>query len=212
MVANEKLDAKNFDDPIKTIISDQHMIHFDPSDLTYFNVQIEKNKYEIDDGYVLSNFKDGNLYQVGKTSQSTVRRSQKQSNLFFQGFFLLSSESKIFTSRTYKFLDALGTIGGVYELLFSILYLVFGFVSRKLYFYYMVNRLKGFESRYKNEHQGAGQSRADRNSQNMNRSLRYAENVQNENVYSSIVRSINNIRHYSKTRNKLKNKKLNSQK
>ena len=84
MVANEKLDANNFDDPIKTVVSDDHLIHFDPSDLTYFNVQIQKNNYEIDNGYVLSNFKKGNLYQVGETSQGTVRRRQEQSNVFFQ--------------------------------------------------------------------------------------------------------------------------------
>ena len=42
MVANEKLDANNYDDPIMTVVNDEHLIHFDPSDLTYFYVQIQK--------------------------------------------------------------------------------------------------------------------------------------------------------------------------
>ena len=76
----------------------------------------------------------------------------------------------------------------------------------------MVNRLKGFESRYKSEHQGAGQSRANGNSQNMNRSQQNDENAPEQNVYSALARSINGIRNYSQVRNRAKIKEFESRK
>ena len=144
LVAHETLDAKNFEDPISTVIDDQYYISIHPSSFTYYDFSIQKNQYEIDNGYLLSDIKQGNLYQVGGTASSVI--GDNYQNKFFISNFKLSSGSKIYKSQVYQFFDALGTIGGVFELFFGILFFIFSFVSRNLYFFHMVNNLKQVEN------------------------------------------------------------------
>ena len=186
------------------------MIHFDPSVLTMYDVLIQKNQYEIDKGYIFSDYDKGNLYQVGGTTQSTVQHQNY--GIFFTCYFRLGSESKMYKSRVFKFLDALGTIGGVYELSFGILSIIFAIFNRKLYFYHMVNQLKGFESRHKRKLDEVTENTQNQNSQNVNRTQQHRQNIRGRGTYSSMVRSINNKRHNFNANNISKIRRIDIQK
>ena len=134
----------NFQDPVNTVIDDQYYISVVPSAFTYYDFFIQKNEYEIDNGYILSNIKKGNLYQVGGTANNVI--GENDNSTFFTSNFRLSSNSQIYKSQVYQFLDALGTIGGVFELSFGVLFLLYSIVSRKLYYFHMINGLKSVDS------------------------------------------------------------------
>ena len=214
LVAHEVLDPKNFDDPIGTVIDDQYSVSITPSSLSYYDFFIQKNQYEVDNGYIVSDIKEGNLYQVAGTASGNVGIHDPER--FFISTLKLSSNSKIYKSQVYQFLDALGTIGGVFELWFGFLFLIYSFLSRKLYYFHMINGLKTVESQdgmshnkemnnMRNQrHDGADEPIGEHMPNRMERKDRYA--------YVSMMREINNQMNTAQTRQRRKFKKIMHQK
>ena len=173
IVVNENLDADNFEDPVSTTVNDNYFVTFDTSAYTYYDVLIQKNEYELDKGYIQNDISKGNLYQVIGASHNVVRQTG-DSGVFLSATLRLSSGSKVYTSRTYKIVDLLGTIGGVYEMAFGILSLIFSFISRKLYFYYMINSIQKVRIQPKNRLDRATENDNSHNNQRMNRPQPYS--------------------------------------
>ena len=209
LVAHEVLNPNNFDDPIGTVIDDQYAISMTPSSLSYYHFSIQKNQYEVDNGYIVSNIKTGNLYQVAGTSSSVLDSDTER---FFVSTLKLSSNSKIYKSQVYQFLDALGTIGGVFELCFGFLFLIYSFVSRKLYYFHMINGLKTVENQDKlsedkemrnmqyQRHDDADEPIEEHMPRRFDRGDRYA--------YASMVREMNNQIHTAQTKQRRKLQKI----
>ena len=169
----------------------------------------KNNEYQIDKGYFLDDVQKGNLYQVAGTTQSTTKQG-KNGTAFFESIFRLGSESKIYKARTYKFLDALGTIGGVYELTFCVLSLIFSCISRKLYFYHMVNNLKIDESHHKIKLDKVVENLDNQNSQSANRVSQNSNHFHKSDRYNIVMKALNDAKRSFELKNRSKMQKINS--
>ena len=205
-VVNENLDPNNLDDPISTTSDDQYAINIDPSFYTTYDILIQKNEYEIDKGYVLEDISKGNLYQVAGSTHKIAR--SHNDHTFFYGTIMISPESKIYKSQTYKLLDAIGTIGGVYELAFGVLYFIYSFFSTKIYFYHMVSSLKRAEGGDGTTHKRETKYTENSNNQNTSRVQQSSQNVYRHNRYASMARVINDARQKFKLLQRQKMQKI----
>ena len=209
LVVDESFNPTNFDDPISTVVNDQYFTSTDPSVYSFYDILIQKNEYEIDKGYILTDLEQGSLYKVTGSTKNTIKQFQN-TEYFFSGTFRLSSESNIYKSRVSKFLDVLGIIGGVYELTFGVLSIIFSIFSRKLYFYHMVNSLKRVESWNKRRVYKVSELAENQDSQSVNRLQHNSQNFQINDKYASTLRAVNYARDLCEAKNKLKVEKLNA--
>ena len=80
--------------------------------------------------------KKGNFYQISKqTSNSISLLDTPNSRNFASISATLDLESKHYKSSVYHFIEAIGTIGGIYELLFQAILVMYFSIRKNLYFY-----------------------------------------------------------------------------
>ena len=119
VILNEYFDPSNQDDPIKTVINDQYYKFISPRSYNYYEVFVEKNTYEIDQGFLFSSKINGNFYRAGKTNSHITELDENNSDYDFALIrIMLDSEVKHYESRVYGVIDAIGTLGGIFEITF----------------------------------------------------------------------------------------------
>ena len=110
------------------------------------------NTYEIDSGYFFSDVKKGNFYQISRQTSNSISRSNSSDRSLASIIATLDLESKHYKSSVYHFAEAVGTIGGIYELLFEGILIIYFSIRKNLYFYSflsMLNKLSiyGYQNR-----------------------------------------------------------------
>ena len=65
IIANEYFDPSNNEDPIKTVLNDQYRVKVSPDRVTRYEIFIQKNTYEIENGNLLPSKIAGEFYRVG---------------------------------------------------------------------------------------------------------------------------------------------------
>ena len=152
IIANEYLDPIIYKIQFKLFsqISIMHIHH--QKFFTYYDIFIEKNTYEIDSGILSSDLKTGNLYRAGRTSLNTADLQGAYSDHILMNVKInLDSEVKHFQSKSYRFIDAVGTIGGIFEIMFWLTMLIYGCIRKNMAIYYIVNRIISISNQQKDE-------------------------------------------------------------
>ena len=54
---------------------------------------------------------------------------------------MLDSEEKLHSAKIYGFIDAIGTLGGVHEIVLWCILLIYGSLRKNVYFFSIINRL-----------------------------------------------------------------------
>ena len=96
--------------------------------------------------------KKGNFYQVTRQIKNLISRPTYIRYQFATISVTLDLESKHYKSSVYHFLEAIGTIGGIYELLFQGILIMYISIRKSLYFYSFLAELNKFAAhRYQNK-------------------------------------------------------------
>ena len=74
-------------------------------------------------------------------SYQTKSYAYNSSTDFFQLSILLDTEMKNYKARVYGIIDAIGTLGGVFEIISWIVLLLYGSIRQSLYLFSVVNSL-----------------------------------------------------------------------
>ena len=152
IIANEYLDPNNIQDPVQTVITNQYYAYSSPKVFKYYDIFIEKNTYKIDSGILSSDLKTGNLYRAARTSSNTADLIGTSLDPILMSIRIgLESEVKHFQSKTYRLIDAIGTIGGIFEIMFWLAMLIYGCIRKNMAIYYIVNRIISISNQQKDE-------------------------------------------------------------
>ena len=102
----------------------------------------ENNTYEVDDGYIFSNKKKGNFYEISDIRKDSVSKySYDFGGAISITSLTLDTESKHYESKVNHFMDAIGTIGGIFEILLMMISLVYSKIRKNLYYQSIINEL-----------------------------------------------------------------------
>ena len=106
------------------------------------------NTYEIDNGYLFENVKQGNYYEATKQIMHTVPESAvfgTQEVYIGVVSIYLDLESKHLESSVNHLLDVIGNIGGSFELISYIILSIYIILRKNLYFYTIIKRIRDFQ-------------------------------------------------------------------
>ena len=112
---------------------------------------LENNTFEIDNGYLFENIKQGNYYEATQqttniVSDSIIFASNDTDNVNIGVIsILLDSESKRHESDVNHLLDVIGTIGGSFELIHYIILTIYITLRKNLYFYAIIKNIRDFQ-------------------------------------------------------------------
>ena len=102
----------------------------------------ENNTYEVDDGYIFSNKKKGNFYEISDIRKDSVTKySYDFDGAISVASLTLDTESKHYESKVNHFMDAIGTIGGIFEILLMMITLLYSKIRKNLYYQSIINEL-----------------------------------------------------------------------
>ena len=100
----------------------------------------------------MNDVKKGNFYQATRLTKNQISLPINITHNFATIIATLSLESKHYKSSVYHFLEAIGTIGGIYELLFQGILIMYISIRKSLYFYSFLAELNKFAAhRYQNK-------------------------------------------------------------
>lgn len=107
-------------------------------------IYLKKNTYSIDNSYGFSNPHIGTFYSV-ENYYSDFQKNDT-SYIFNSAEFWLDSKTTHYEVSVYSFLDVVSTIGGIYEIVTVLLYLLFNYISNKIFQYYSIINLSKTEN------------------------------------------------------------------
>ena len=141
VIANEYFDPSNREDPIKKVNTDQFHSLSTPQTSNLYNVFVKKNTYEIESG-LFSPQKTGNFYQISKDVTHTSKNNiESQDTLLANLQVQLDPQVTHYKSTTYGIIDAIGTLGGTFEILFWLLMLLYSSTRDNVYLFSVINSL-----------------------------------------------------------------------
>ena len=89
--------------------------------------------------------KKGSYYEVNKHSTNIFEKSEAGDYRFGEIYIALDSESKHLESNVHNILDIIGTIGGSFELVHYIIFIIYCTFRQNLYFYSMIKGIGDFK-------------------------------------------------------------------
>ena len=143
MIGNERFDPSNRDEPTQRLITDQYYGLFSPKMNNYYTMFIGMNTYEIESG-IFSSEKTGKFYTVSREKIFAIEHKNTTHKVLLNFDLRLDSKVKHYKSITYGIIDAIGTLGGVFEILFWVLMLLYGSIRENMYLFSVINTLTQF--------------------------------------------------------------------
>ena len=101
---------------------------------------IGKNTYEIESG-LFSSEKTGKFYTVSRESTYSSQIINITDKVILNFEVMLDAKVTHYKSTTYGIIDAIGTLGGVFEILFWVLMLLYGSLRENMYLFSVINTL-----------------------------------------------------------------------
>ena len=96
----------------------------------------------MDNGYIFSNKKKGNFYQISDMVKYATNKVENTTN---NGIAIISltldTESKHYESKVFNLMDSIGTIGGIYEITLSMVLIIYTGIRKNLYYRSIINEL-----------------------------------------------------------------------
>ena len=86
--------------------------------------------------------KQGKFFRANnerRDSHDLFDTSTQKTTFEFQ--IMLDSEEKLHSAKIYGFIDAIGTLGGVHEIVLWCILLIYGSLRKNVYFFSIINRL-----------------------------------------------------------------------
>ena len=140
IIGNERFDPSNRDEPIQRLITDQYYRYFTLNVINFYHMFIGKNTYEMEGG-ILNSDKTGKFYAVTRENTHTRKLSNTTNKVFFYFVARLEGQVKHYKSIAYGVIDVIGTLGGVFEILFWSLMLLYGSIQKNVYLFSVINSL-----------------------------------------------------------------------
>ena len=86
--------------------------------------------------------KTGEFFRVLKEKQDRYEQDRNYSSITSLEFqVLLDSEERHHSAKVYGAIDAIGTLGGVHEIILWCIMIIYGSFRRNVYMYSIINRL-----------------------------------------------------------------------
>ena len=102
----------------------------------------ENSTYEIDNGYMFSDIKKGNFYQISDVNKDFLTKPNRfNGTLISYATMTLDIESTHFESSVFQIMDSIGTIGGIFELLLGVLLMIYSRIRKSLYYHSIIDEL-----------------------------------------------------------------------
>ena len=141
-VFNEYFNPSDIENPIGTVINNDYDHYFSPQFLNRYSLKVQKNNYEIETGGLFSQNKEGEFYKVQGERQDRHNHDLNTTTKYSLEFQIyLDPEEKQYSVQIYRVIDAIGTLGGVHEILLWCIMLIYGSLRKNVYLFSIINRL-----------------------------------------------------------------------
>ena len=108
-----------------------------------YDMFIGMNTYEIESG-IFSSEKTGKFYTVSREKTYGAESFDTNYKKLLNFELRLDSKVRHYKSITYGIIDAIGTLGGVFEILLWVLMLFYGSIRENMYLFSVINTLTQF--------------------------------------------------------------------
>ena len=107
--------GENFKDPIRSYLDFTYEYKIDSDLATYSNAFVMQNKVDLQDDFIqFGDSKSGEFYTISRVQDSVNTRS---SGNFFDLTIRLDNRKTLYERRVFSFLDLIGQVGGVNEII-----------------------------------------------------------------------------------------------
>ena len=113
---------------------------------------------------------ENSIEWIETNNYSTKSFSHQGTTDFLQFIITLDAEVKDYKSRVYGFIDAIGTLGGAFEIISWIVLLLYGSIRKNLYYFSTLNSLTN-ENPHKNDESEIDEQHLDNDGISRNRPL-----------------------------------------
>ena len=142
-------DFRDLENPIKYHINDQHYLFFDYQNTLIMRMDIRKSLFTVYDSvFGISSPKKGSFYTIEKSDIMPVLFNDKD---FAQITIGLDNQIDEYESSVQTIFEAIGTIGGLYEMLRISSGLLIGIYTKKVYQHTVTKNLRQDNSKLEQE-------------------------------------------------------------
>ena len=157
--------GENFEDPIRSYLDFTYEYKIDSALATYSNAFVMQNKVDLQDDFIqFGDSKSGEFYTISRVQDSVNTRS---SGNFFDLTIRLDNRKTLYERRVFSFLDLIGQVGGVNEIIEIFWVFFIGMYSEKLFQYSIVSKIYHF-NRTSAHHDKTNNSKEDHTHSNQN--------------------------------------------
>ena len=146
VVVSSYFDFEDYENPIHYYLQDMNLFNLVPSFGLQVQYQVRQNQGTMNDDYFLGSqgiLNEVNFYSIDKKSASYS--SIDFNNAYLQAYITLDPQVDQYQRTVYSFLDMLGFIGGIFELLKTFGYLLVSYFIKKQYYSSIISKLYHIE-------------------------------------------------------------------
>ena len=185
-IISSYFDFEDYQNPIHYYLQDMNLLNLVPNLDLQVQYQVKKNQGVMNDDFFLDSqgiSNEVNFYNIDK--KSTTYSSIDFSNAYLQVYITLDPQVDQYQRTVYSFLDMLGFIGGIFELLKTFGYLLVSYFIKRAYYSSIISKLYHIEE-WKN---------AKQNNIQIMKSVNFEENKITPKLYGDKSSVISNIKH-----------------
>ena len=130
--------ADDFEDPIGSTITDKYYYRMLPGYTKQTQIYIKENRLELMDSFFQYESYDKHKYY--SISGGTEDVQTFKDNSYIVTYFMLDSEVTTYRRTVFSFLDMFAQIGGVYQVVRSIMFLFIGFYAERMMYYCVLRK------------------------------------------------------------------------
>jgi len=137
-------DAENFENPIGTSITDSYYYKMLPGYTKMTEIYVMQNKLELMDSfYQYGNPEEQTFYSLSGGYKDT---QVKITDAYINTYFFIDSKVTTHKRTVYSLLDMLSQLGGVFQVVKSLSFVILGYYAEKMMYYCLIRKLYQLES------------------------------------------------------------------
>ena len=138
IILDRYFDLENFEQPIKSYLTDGHFYGMVPWETRHSRIYIQENNVKMIDNYFqFGSFEEQTFYSVSKE----IRESKVfNDNKYVEVTLILDSEKKLYTRTVFSFLDMIAQLGGVFNVIYAISMVVLTFYAERQLYYWIIRK------------------------------------------------------------------------
>lgn len=146
LISNQYFDFENIEQPVQTYMDNPVDFYPDPDETMYSVINIRRHNYKLNDNLFGINPSQEGVFYSAVPQRSINYNIGVTNDLFFRADFFLDARIDIYERTLRNFIDVLGDIGGIFEIIHLILSLPLTYFSKKLFEYEISSYLSRFKS------------------------------------------------------------------